>query len=85
MRVVGQWDKRAGLEIFNIARMGERLDCLFLFVFFLQAIINILKRHYSKHNYSAILQVLPILKAFNAIQPDFYVTLQVSSLLGFLL
>lgn len=41
-----------------------------------EAIINILKRHYNKHNYSAILQVLPILKAFNAIQPDFYVTLQ---------
>ena len=50
--------------------------------FVLQAIINILKRYYNKHNYSAILQVLPILKAFIAIQPDFYVTLQVSSLLG---
>ena len=69
--------------------MGVRLDCLmklFAFVsFFLQAIINILKRYYNKHNYSAILQVLPILKAFIAIQPDFYVTLQVSSLLGFVL
>ena len=68
--------------------MGERLGMFneivfFLSFFFLQAIINILKRHYNKHNYSAILQVLPILKAFNAIQPDFYVTLQVSSLLVF--
>lgn len=41
-----------------------------------EAIINILKRHFNKHNYSAIQQVFPILKAFNAIQPDFYVTLQ---------
>ncbi|KAL9956376.1 hypothetical protein ACROYT_G037843 [Oculina patagonica] len=41
-----------------------------------ESIINILKRHFNKHNYSAIQQVLPILKAFNAIQPDFYVTLQ---------
>lgn len=41
-----------------------------------EGIINTLKRHFSKHNYSAIQQVLPILKAFNAIQPDFYVTLQ---------
>lgn len=78
------------MEISNLARMGVRLDCLmklfaFSLFFFLQAIINILKRHYNKHNYSAILQVLPILKAFIAIQPDFYVTLQVSSLLGFLL
>lgn len=77
------------MEISNIARMGERLalinEIVCFFSLFLQAIINILKRHYNKHNYSAILQVLPILKAFNAIQPDFYVTLQVSSLLGFLL
>lgn len=41
-----------------------------------EAIITILKRHFNKHNYSAIQQVFPILKAFNAIQPDFYVTLQ---------
>lgn len=41
-----------------------------------EAIINILKRHFNKHNYSAIQQVFPILKAFIAIQPDFYVTLQ---------
>lgn len=41
-----------------------------------ESIINILKRHFGKHNYSAIQQVFPILKAFNAIQPDFYVTLQ---------
>lgn len=41
-----------------------------------ELIINILKRHFGKHNYSAIQQVFPILKAFNAIQPDFYVTLQ---------
>ncbi|XP_020611078.1 exocyst complex component 7-like [Orbicella faveolata] len=41
-----------------------------------ESIINILKRHFNKHNYSAIQQVFPILKAFNAIQPDFYVTLQ---------
>ncbi|KAJ7362141.1 Exocyst complex component 7 [Desmophyllum pertusum] len=41
-----------------------------------ESIINILKRHFNKHNYSAIQQVFPILKDFNAIQPDFYVTLQ---------
>lgn len=41
-----------------------------------EAIINILKHHFNKHNYSAVQQVFPILKAFIAIQPDFYVTLQ---------
>ncbi|XP_027056688.1 exocyst complex component 7-like [Pocillopora damicornis] len=41
-----------------------------------ESIISILKRHFGKHNYSAIQQVFPILKEFNAIQPDFYVTLQ---------
>ena len=51
-----------------------------LFVVCLQAIINILKHHFNKHNYSAVQQVFPILKAFNAIQPDFYVTLQVTVL-----
>ena len=57
---------------------SNKLFVKLIFLFFLpQAIINILKRHFSKHNYSAIQQVFPILKAFNAIQPDFYVTLQV--------
>ena len=61
----------------NLERQTQK-DSTASFFFNLQSIINILKRHFNKHNYSAIQQVFPILKAFNAIQPDFYVTLQVS-------
>ena len=62
----------------KLVSKGTGFSKINIFVFFLpQSIINILKRHFNKHNYSAIQQVFPILKAFNAIQPDFYVTLQV--------
>ena len=57
--------------------MNAQQSFLDINFFLFQSIISILKRHFGKHNYSAIQQVFPILKEFNAIQPDFYVTLQV--------
>ena len=57
--------------------MNAQQSFLNINFFLFQSIISILKRHFGKHNYSAIQQVFPILKEFNAIQPDFYVTLQV--------
>ena len=60
-----------------ISLMNAQQSFLNINFFLFQSIISILKRHFGKHNYSAIQQVFPILKEFNAIQPDFYVTLQV--------